>query len=272
MDARMPRATTLLVALLLVLAGVTAGSGGAAAQEVRLTVDVVLSDAPNGVSAFDVLVAAPGEAEVTDWETGAFDGSGGTAFRIGEGTGVGESRIRGQGLDLGDSIGPTDEALVLFTVTFEGDVSEDELKLEVDSLVDDDENDISAGKVELQVVDEEEIDDDSDGSDGDSDSDTGGSDAVVTPNESAVNTSTPTPTPTATPTETPPPTDAGTEMPTETPTPTASPTGTPTPTASPTGTGADEEDGTSGGLIPGFGAPALALALVALALLARRRT
>jgi PGF-CTERM protein len=229
-------AATLVVAAVAGAATVSSPASARTADgDIRLVVEVVLDSAPDGLRTFSVAVNGPGSAEITAVEPGVTPGN---LFEVTAG-GVGESSVTARGVDLGD-VDPTEDSLVLYTVTYEGDVALSDLSLDVEQLTDDAGDDIDTSRVSLDVRSRSTLDGSGDGSsDGSGDSD----DADDTP----------TPTPTAPPTTMPPTTTTAP--------PTTMPPTTTTPPPTP-----DQSDGS----VPGFGPVAALAALLAVALLARR--
>ncbi|MGM0591916.1 MAG: PKD domain-containing protein [Halobacteriota archaeon] len=113
------------------------------------TVDVVLSGAPNGLQLYNVTVAAPDGSSVNETTPDLLDG---IQFEVVEG-GSDESFVTTRAADITQSVGPFKGDRVLYTVTFDyaGELSESDLELSVNRLVDDSGEPMSPGRVSLDL-------------------------------------------------------------------------------------------------------------------------
>ncbi|MGM0590486.1 MAG: hypothetical protein ACQETI_02460 [Halobacteriota archaeon] len=115
--------------------------------DVNTTVEVTLDGAPDGLQKYNVSVNATSGESISAVEAGVISGS---QFQIVDG-GVGNSSVTARGVDFGGSVGPTSDEQVLFTLTYDGEVSESDLSVSVETLTDDNSAEMADSRVGLNV-------------------------------------------------------------------------------------------------------------------------
>lgn len=120
----------------------TVESGGGAGGE---KVSVYLDGAPNGLQQYSINITSDDGTAITEVSPELIGGNQFQSF------GVGTPDVKARGVDLTDEIGSFNEQRTLFTATFDGAVSEDNVSITVNELLDDSENAIDPARVGISI-------------------------------------------------------------------------------------------------------------------------
>jgi PKD repeat protein len=124
---------------------VTDGGGGTPADET--TVTVALDGAPDGLQRYSVNVSATNGASVSSVEPVLITGN---QFQVEDG-GTGQTYVVARGADITGNIGAFQDQRTLVEVTFDGDVSEEDIELSVRELTNDNGNAMDPNRVTFSV-------------------------------------------------------------------------------------------------------------------------
>lgn len=128
-----------------------AGCGSALdAGDSETTVEVRLAGAPEGVQKYQCRVEQDGQAAITSVESMLIDGN---EFQVVNG-GVDSASVVVRAADISESVGAFEGTRAVFSLTFNGEVTEERLSMSVPTATDDTGEPIPADRWELTVADD----------------------------------------------------------------------------------------------------------------------